>query len=294
MLENLNYAQKERLAYIDFCLEYFGQVSRVELIENFQTGLASCSRDLATYRELAPENAVLTHETKKYLRSSSFTPLFEHDPELILTALARGFGNGISTGLKNSPICFDAIRLVHPKPSIISAIMRAIHTRSPLECSYESISSGSSKRIVVPHSIVNNGHRWHVRAFDRKSNGFRDFVCTRFTSVTVIDGSPAPNECQDQDIEWNRIIQLEIIPHKSLRFSKAIELDYQMYDSKLRLEVRSALAGYLLRQWNVDCSSGSDLSGSEYQLKLANCETLLDCSSANIAPGFNFSEKGHS
>lgn len=64
VIEGLNYAQRERLTYIDFCLEYFGQISRTELTEKFQTGLASCSRDLAMYRELAPGNAVLTHKKK--------------------------------------------------------------------------------------------------------------------------------------------------------------------------------------------------------------------------------------
>lgn len=293
MLEKLNYAQKERLAYIDFCLEYFGQISRVELIEKFQTGLASCSRDLATYKDLAPENAILTHETKKYLRSVNFSPVFEHDPETILTALARGFGNGISNANARSEICFDAIRLVHPKPSVISAIMRAIHLKVPFKCSYESISSGSSARILVPHAVINNGHRWHVRAFDRKSISFRDFVCTRFTEIELLEESATEAEGQSKDDDWNKVISLEIIPHESLKFSKAVELDYGMSEGKLMVETRSALAGYLLRQWNVDCSPCGNLTGGEYQLKLANVEALAGCSSSALAPGFINSNKGN-
>lgn len=293
MIEELNYAQRERLAYIDFCLEYFGKVSRTELIEKFQTGLASCSRDLAMYRELSPTNAVLAHETKKYIRSSQFKPIFEHDPEAILTALAKGFGDGISSRKQPSSVCFDATRLIHPEPSIISAIMRAIHSEKPIECQYESISSGTSTRTLLPHAIVNNGHRWHVRAFDRKSKNFRDFVCSRFTYIKQLDSTALEHETQSKDQDWNNIIELQIIPNPSLRYSKAIELDYKMDKGMLVLEVRSALAGYLLRQWNVDCSTNGELEGSEYQLRLKNANILQGCSSASVAPGFKILSKGN-
>lgn len=54
----------------------------------------------------------------------------------------------------------------------------------------------------------------------------------------------------------------------------------------LTLEVRSAIAGYLLRQWNVDCSTNVELNGAEYQLRLENTNILQGCSSASVAPGF--------
>lgn len=245
------------------------------------------------YRELAPANAVLTHETKKYTRSSQFKPIFEYDPEAILTALAKGFGDGISSRKQPSSVCFDAIRLVHPEPSIISAIMRAIHSQKPIKCQYESISSGSSTRTLLPHAIVNNGHHWHVRAFDRKSKSFRDFVCSRFTSIKQLDSSVLEHETQSQDHDWNKIIELHIIPNPSLRFSRAIELDYKMDKGMLALEIHSALAGYLLRQWNVDCSEDGELEGYEYQLKLKNVNILQGCSSASVAPGFKMISKGN-
>ena len=52
LLENLNHAQRERLAFIDFSLEFFGQIARADLIQKFGTGLASCTRDLSLYREI--------------------------------------------------------------------------------------------------------------------------------------------------------------------------------------------------------------------------------------------------
>lgn len=284
-LENLNHAQRERLAFIDYSLEFFGQIARADLIQKFGTGLASCTRDLSLYRELAPDNAVLMHENKRYVRSDAFRAIFEHDPESTLRTLANGFGDGFSLPQEESPRCFDAIRLVHPKTEIISAIMRAIYSNSAIRCEYESLSSGTTKRELVPHAIVNNGHRWHVRAYDRKSKEFRDFVCTRFKRIELQETEPKSNELADMDSAWNTLCELQLVPHPRLSHSKAIEMDYGMTKGILELEVRAALANYLLRQWNVDCTDNATLTGDEYQLYLKNKNSLVDLVDFSIAPG---------
>lgn len=284
-LENLNHAQRERLAFVDFSLEFFGQIARADLIQKFGTGLASCTRDLSLYRELAPGNAVLMHENKRYVRSEAFRAIFEHNPEEALKTLARGFGDGFSLPQEESPRCFDAIRLVHPKTEIISAIMRAISSNSAIRCEYESLSSGATKRELVPHAIVNNGHRWHVRAFDRKSKEFRDFVCTRFKRIELLAAEPKSKEFAEADSTWNTLCELQLVPHPKLAHSKAIEMDYSMTKGILQIEVRAALANYLLRQWNVDCTDDGTLTGEEYQLYLKNKNSLVDLINFSITPG---------
>jgi len=67
-MDNLSHAQRQRLAFIDFSLQYFGQVSRQDLISKFATGLAAATRDFQSYRTLAPNNMRLVHQTKCYHR----------------------------------------------------------------------------------------------------------------------------------------------------------------------------------------------------------------------------------
>lgn len=284
-IDKLNHAQRERLAFIDFCLEYYGVVARADLVQQFQTGLASCSRDLTLYRELAPDNAELVHQTKQYVRTDSFTPLFSHDAEQALIQLMQGHG-AYFQGDK-SQVCFDTVRLTQPKQSIVAALMRAIHNNQPIQCRYHSLSSGSANRTIVPHAIINNGHRWHVRAFDRKTNSFRDFVCSRFTKVEYSVTSPKTGESASYDNAWNAVIHLEVGVHPQIKHPKAIELDYEMTQGKLNIEVRSALVGYLLTQWNVDCSKEGSLNASQYQLHLKNTDVLSGLESTELLPGFN-------
>lgn len=285
-LTELSHAQRERLAFIDFSLQFFGHVARNDLVDRFKTGLAACTRDFSTYKELAPDNMTLVHQTKSYHRNVQFKPLFSHDPEVILTSLSRGFGNGISSGIQPSEQCFDAVRLIHPDETIIAALMRAIHHKRPIECGYVSVSSGESTRVIVPHAIVNNGHRWHVRAYDRKHQSFRDFVCTRFTQITLLSQDINTAESRQYDQQWQQNVELTLIAHPSIAQPRAIQMDYGMSDGKLVINVKAALAAYLLRQWQVDCSKDAKFTGQGCQLALANLSVLEGVENTQLAPGF--------
>jgi hypothetical protein len=284
-LEQFSHAQKDRLAFIDFSLQFFGHVARTELIIRFKTGLAASTRDFSSYKELAPNNLILRHQTKSYHRTDEFQPIFKHDPEVILTSLSRGFGNGISSGVQPSEQCFDAVRLIHPNVAIIASIMRAIHNKQAIKCGYVSVSSGETERGLVPHSIVNNGHRWHIRAYDRKRNSFRDFVSTRFTFVDLIQGVIHVHEASPYDQQWQQIVDIILVPHPKIKQSKAIEMDYSMLDGMLSMRLRAAVAAYVLRQWQVDCSATQSESHLGCQLALANPEVLELIENISLAPG---------
>jgi hypothetical protein len=281
----LSHAQQDRLAFIDFSLQYFGQITRNDLIQRFRTGLAASTRDFATYKELVPDNMQLVHQTKSYHRCAAFKPLFQHNPEVILASLSRGFGNGMSSGTQPSEHCFDAVRLIHPNAEIIAGLMRAIHNKQALKCQYVSITSGDTERAIVPHSIVNNGHRWHVRAYDRKRNCFRDFVCSRFTHLQALSGPVHVHEASPYDEQWQRLVKLVLIPHPGLKQPKAIEMDYAMTDGQLCIHVRAAIAAYVLRQWQVDCSADRSCLQLGCQLALANLSILDEIENVGLTIG---------
>lgn len=284
-MDDLTHAQRQRLAFIDFSLQYFGQVSRQDLIKKFATGLAAATRDLQSYKTLAPDNMRLVHQTKSYHRLSDFTPLFEHEPQAILHGLAKGFGDGLSHPVQPSRVCIDAVQLIHPHTSVVAALMRAIQDKQAVKVAYVSVSSGEKIREIVPHALVNNGQRWHVRAYDRVNGVFSDFVATRIKSIELICAEINDNERSENDFMWHKEVQLVLVPHPSLTHPEAIELDYQMQDKQLTLTSRAALAGYLLRQWSVDCSTKHQITSGVCQLALANTEVLQQIEHIAIVPG---------
>lgn len=286
-INDVNYAQKQRLAYIDFKLMFTGSVTRLEVIHRFECGTAAASRDLSLYKDLAPDNLTYSAKDKKYELKNGFKPLFAHDARKTLVKLA----NDISDG-------FDAISTVRypveapsslnvPDLMIVAHISQAIFQNKAVKITYTSLSNGAASREIVPHSIVDNGLRWHVRAFDRKSKEFRDFVITRITKATVIPGVLNEPETKVFDEHWNQLVLLKIVPHpQNIKHSTAIELDYQMVKGKLEIKSRAALTGYLLRRWNVDCSNDASLTGGEHHLWLSNVAALPKIRSMAIAPGY--------
>ena len=165
-------------------------------------------------------------------------------------------------------------------------ISRAIHQGKVASVEYCSTSSGPQVRELVPHVLVDNGLRWHVRTYDRKNSRFGDFVLTRMTKAKLLDKVPEEHELLKHDIQWNRIVEMELVPPPNVKHPKAIELDYAMQGGVSKQNVRAAVAGYVLRRWNVDCSVDHSLEGAEYQLWLRNSAALYGVENLVIAPGY--------
>lgn len=285
-INELSLAQKERLAFIDFNLQFFGKVSRAELITRFKTGLAASTRDFAAYRQIAEHNLALDHSSKQYWRTAEFEPLFEFSADSILQSVSKGFSDGITAPVQPSQQCFEATQLIHPNIHIIAALMRAIHNQKTCTVSYVSPSSGQGERVLSPHAIINNGHRWHVRAYDHKSQAFRDFVCTRFVAVNVDNQAIDIEHSASADTQFNRMVSLVLIVHPDIKHPRAIEMDYAMHNKERVMRVRAALAAYILRHWQVDCSFEHRILNQGCQLALKNHEVLASIESPQLAPGF--------
>tara|TARA_R110001583_G_scaffold180893_1_gene338066 strand:+ start:768 stop:1661 length:894 start_codon:yes stop_codon:yes gene_type:complete len=289
--KGVSYVQKQRLAYIDFLLMFRGYFSRSDLTTKFEMGMANATRDIALYKELAPKNMELESSTKQYLQAKTFKPLFKHDAKKTLIKLANDISDGFDAiGDVTFPIEAPS-QLNVPDIFIVARLVQAILNRKPVNVIYTSLSSGSTSRELVPHSIVDNGLRWHVRAFDRKTKSFRDFVLTRISKVTIKEQSIEVYEDKLKDHQWMRMMPLQLVAHpKNVQHPTAIAMDYGMENDVLDLNVRAALAGYLLRRWNVDCTANADLTGGEYQLWLKNRQTLYGAENLAIAPGYQQSE----
>lgn len=283
-------AQKERLAHIDFKICYLGTIGRHDLVRRFGIKEAAATRDITLYKELAPTNLRYDTKSKSYERSSAFMPLFNHSSSQVLTALAYGFGDGLTNKHKGVVACEMPTQLNKPALSVLSVLARAIHQGQVVKMNYCSLSSGQTVREVVPFVLVDNGLRWHIRGYDRRQSRFSDFVVTRIFNPTVIDSKIEEHETRESDNQWNRIVELEIVPHPSLRHPETIEADYAMTNGVLNANIRAAVAGYALRRWNVDCSEEHSLTGPEYHLWLKNRQALYGVENLIIAPGYETTE----
>jgi hypothetical protein len=100
------------------------------------------------------------------------------------------------------------------------------------------------------------------------------------------ESSLEKHEFPSADIQWNRIVELDLVPHPNQDHPEIIEGDYGMNGGVLHIKIRASIAGYVLRQLIVDCSPSHSLKGKEYRLWLRNHLALYGVSSAILAPGY--------
>ncbi|MCL6417036.1 WYL domain-containing protein [Aestuariirhabdus sp. Z084] len=285
-LATISQAQRERLFHIDFKLYFLGSVNRTDLVSRFGIKEAAASRDLSLYKDLAPKNIEYDTKAKTYIQRDGFSPLFEYSGSQTLAALLHGFGDDFVGTQKSIVTCEAPTQLNYPNIQTLAFITRAIHNSQVLKIQYRSLSSGLSEREIVPFALIDNGLRWHVRGYDRARSRFADFVVNRIEAPQLINEEIPEEQTKSADNQWNRIVDLHIVAHPRLKHPETIELEYGMQDGALKVQTRAAVAGYVLRHWNVDCSKQHSLNGPEYHLWLQNTPTLYGVANLQLAAGY--------
>ncbi len=286
-LDGVSQTQKERLFHLDFKLRFLGVVNRNDLVSRFGIKAAAATRDISLYKEIAPKNLIYDTRAKSYIQADTFNSVFKYESHQALLALCHGVGDD-HVGLNNALITAEApTQLNLPNLDTLAAVTKAIHHKTALKIEYRSLSSGLTKREITPFAIVDNGLRWHVRAFDRKHERFTDFVINRIAKPKLLEGTVPFCQTRDADKQWNRIVEMHIVPHPNLKHPETISAEYNMDNNLLIVETRAAVAGYLLRKWSIDCSIKHTLSGPEYHLWLQNTATLYGVENLSLAPGYH-------
>jgi len=283
---DVSQTQRERLAFLELLAFFTGELRRSDIESRFGVKPAAASRDLSSYKDIAPDNLDYDVASRCYRPSLSFKPVFEFSTERVLAWLLQGFGDGLDLKLRQIAPCEGPGQLVKPDMEVLGVITRSLVAKKAVRINYLSMSSGSKRREIVPVALADNGLRWHVRAYDRERQRFSDFVLTRIAKASEIDEPVAEHELLGADEQWARIVDLELSPHPGIQWAKAVEADYGMQGGVLKIKTRAALAGYVLRRWSIDSSPDHRLDHASHHLWLRNPQTLYGVESAALAPGY--------
>lgn len=285
-LNSLTQAQRERLFYLEVKAFFCGDLTRADIERRFGVKPAASARDLSSYKSLAPNNLVYNATLRNYEPTERFNPVFEHRADRVLAWLRDGFGDSLDLKIQRTVPCEAASDLVRPDLEILAVLTRAIAGRKQVKVNYLSLTSGASTKRLSPLALADTGQRWHLRAYDCERERFADFSITRIVKANSLNIDIPLNQRIDADIQWARVVRLELVPHPGVENPEAIEADYQMKDGMLVLDMRAPLVGYALRRWAVDCTPEHELDAKQHHLYLKNPQTLYGVESAALAPGF--------
>ncbi len=247
-----------RYRYIETIALWEGRLTTRHLCDTFGIGRQQASKDINNYkREVGPGNLEYDKYLKGYKPAGNFRPQVTQglaDEYLHLVArnteLMSMFESlALNTG--NIEVLTQPVRDV--KPETLRPILQAARQQCRLDCDYVSLNHPDREgRIIVPHTLVYTGLRWHVRAWCEKNREYRDFVLSRFRGVPeIMDESP---HGAGGDAGWNTRVNIRIEPHPGLspEQREVIEVDFGMSGGALCIETRGRLVPYALKLLHID------------------------------------------
>ena len=247
-----------RYRFIETLALWEGRLTTRHLCDTFGIGRQQASKDINNYlREVGPGNLEYDKYLKGYKQSDSFSPIVTQglaDEYLHLMARNNELMNvfeSLSLNMANVEVLSQPVRDV--KPEVLRPIMQAARLQKRLDVDYVSINNPDREgRIIVPHTLVYTGLRWHVRAWCEKNQEYRDFVLSRFRDIPdIMDDSIHGVE---DDTQWNTRITIRIVPDPRLEPAQqeVVEMDYGMERGALEVTTRGKLVPYALKMLHID------------------------------------------
>jgi hypothetical protein len=278
---DVKWATRQRLQYIELMAFYAGVVTRSDVARAFGQSDPAATKDLKLYSDLAPGNLVYQHSVFGFVPGRDFAPVFtDLAPAAVLPIIAANlavsngpYGQDLVYGLPTAALPLP-VRL--PAAQTLAQLTRAIYGRRKLRVVYRSLSGRDSAaaRILEPHTLVDTGLRWHVRAYSEDSCDFRDFVLSRIVEAECLD-APAESSVE-YDEDWVETVSLRLAPHAGLDEAKraSLLLDYAAEDEAIEVNVRRALLGYVLQRLGVDTTPDHSMNPEASQLMLLNRDEI--------------------
>ena len=191
-----NSSLAERLAYIDFKLQFTGFVKRSEIGEMFNVADAAASKALGEYGKRFEGNIEYDASLKvNVISKKTFRSMLKFDAEIALGMLANGFNKNKLLSPSSNLIAYEKIDRVSNKLSVdyVAKITRAISGGYCIECKYISENSPNhGTRVIAPLAIMHDGTTWMFRGYHRDDPDgkfFKNFHFSRVRDVIELDES---------------------------------------------------------------------------------------------------------
>jgi len=232
----------ERLNYLLLKLYWEGEVSRLDLIGQFNISPSQSTKDFQSLKLKFPGAAIYSLNARRYIQGpkvKKYVNEFTFDKYSATVKFAR--------------MITSQHRSVDTK--IYQIINRSIVNKTGMTVSYSSLGDpeGLKSRTLYPHSIIRSGFRWHARAFEVESSVFKDFNLSRIKKAEITHPENLLASINN-DESWLLILDVLLTPNHSLsdKQRKVIASDYNAEGSMvIHLKVKAAELLYALHQYEV-------------------------------------------
>ena len=276
---NPRWEQLLRYRYIELIALWEGRLTTRQLCETFGIGRQHANKDLTSYRRgLIRGDLVYDAVAKYYSPSEDFAPTLTQGlaSEYLQMAAQQ---SDVQQILGDLPVASANVEVIaaplrEVPASLLRPIIRAMAESRRIDVDYVSLNNPDREgRIIVPHTLVWTGYRWHVRAWCEKNRDYRDFLLSRFRGDADLMDASDHTEADEQ--AWHTHVTFEITPDNRLTPDQqdVIAHDYGMTNGQLKLTVRAKLAPYLLHLLNLNVGKQLEDARAQ-QIVLANYDEI--------------------
>lgn len=274
-------AQRQRLTLLWHILRWEGRLNRARLQELFGLGAVRASEWIREFRDKYPRLVAWDSKARSYFATSEAyrSPANELSNQGNASSLAQylaivGLPHA-APDIKSSRSMWAAFPdLSVPHPRIFATLSEAIRVRNAVQITYRSMREPMPHhRVISPHSLIRAGRRWHVRAYCRTNQDFRDYALGRIAEVKLLAD---PVERQEQDDEaWMTQVRVRLVAHPDLSPEQEalIRLEYFDSTSARVVHCRGALVGYFIQ--DMRAATNMEIQHPpDYQLAIANLDEV--------------------
>ncbi len=286
-LSSLSWEQSQRFRFLEIVLFWEGCLNTHYLCNAFNIGRQQASRDINRYiSEVSPDGLFYDRHAKTYKPTDQFLPRFikgtVDEYLLLLQGKKTQYEHEENAesfpliDLRDGHIAILDIPPRHIEPSVVRGLVQAARHQLRVDVDYISLNSGEQVgRNIVPHTLVYDGIRWHVRAYCEKKKDYLDFVMSRFRGVP--DLLDASEHGLSGDVEWNTWLSAVVVPNPCLSAKQQtiIANDYAMTNGELKLSQRIPLMHYALQRLQVSYDVDYEENPQLHPLVLANRDELI-------------------
>lgn len=256
------HSQRERLRFVESTLLWEGEIQRSRVSAVFGVVPNHVTKDFREYEAAFPQSLTFEPRRRFYIPGPAFKPRFASDDPHEYLALQLASSQirsaavvplvGVQLPVQGLPVPSHGVRR-----QSLSCVVQAIRSATALEMIYHSMTTTEpTKRRIWPHALIHTGSWWHLRAFDSRSEEFRNFALQRIEQPkSLADPSPQPS---DQDRQWHAESVLEVIPHPALNDhqKKVITREFGMTSEGgqplWQVRIRNCLVGYFVTHYGLD------------------------------------------
>lgn len=254
---SLSPIQQQAYRCIELFAQWEGGCNATHLMQTFNISRPTARDHFKDYMAQHPDNLCYDDKTKSYQPTAHFEP--KHSSGQLddyISISQRGLNTDLQAQSGNTLRLGSHQR--QPRPEIVRHILKAIDKNLRLDIQYASLNQPTGEdRIISPHSLIHDGHRWHTRAWCEKSQDYRDFVLTRI--LNIYDHEGKAQRSAEHDERWNTWLSLSIEPDPRLdpNQQQLIAMDYGMEKNaagkyQKHYEIRAALLIYWKQQLRID------------------------------------------